>query len=194
MSISVIAVYCAPRRHAWPQSYLRMSSITLPSFGSSPGARNATSPRSLVTSRIEATIASALRRRLPVDLARAASCGRCRPALSTTRRALSDLRVAPHDLGDLRRMHEHALHLGRLVGAAHPALDAHVGAAAGARARQHRRQVAGGEADQRIVGLKSVVTTTSPTSPAAPDRRCRAARSRPARLRRRSCPRAPRVS
>ena len=70
-----------------------------------------------------------------------------------------------HHLRDLARVHEHAPDLGGLVGPAHPALDADVGAARG-RARQHRREVAGAEADQRISGF-SVVTTTSPTSPSA---------------------------
>mmetsp|Transcript_1047 Transcript_1047/g.2754 ORF Transcript_1047/g.2754 Transcript_1047/m.2754 type:complete len:443 (+) Transcript_1047:656-1984(+) len=49
-------------------------------------------------------------------------------------------------------MHEHAAHLGRLVGPAQPAAQPLVGAAAGAGARQHRGEVAGGEADQRIAG------------------------------------------
>ena len=40
-----------------------------------------------------------------------------------------DLRMPAHDLGDLRRMDEHAAHLRRLVGAAEPAADALVGAA-----------------------------------------------------------------
>ena len=39
------------------------------------------------------------------------------------------------DLGDLLGPDEHALDLGGLIGAAHPALDAHIGAAARARAR-----------------------------------------------------------
>src|SRR5512134_4195580 len=39
-------------------SYFRASSTTLPSFGSSPGLRSVTSPRSFVTSRIVATTAS----------------------------------------------------------------------------------------------------------------------------------------
>src|SRR5665213_1569894 len=45
--------------------------------------------------------------------------------------------VAPGDFGDLFWAHEHALHLGGLVGAAHPShpsLDAHIAAAARARA------------------------------------------------------------
>ena len=62
--------------------------------------------------------------------------------------------MALGDLGDLLGMHEHALDLGGLVGAAEPALDAHVGAPARARARQHRRQVAGGEADHRVVAVE----------------------------------------
>src|SRR6185312_5959900 len=44
-----------PRRH----SSFRRSSMTLPSFGNSSIERNRTSPRSFVTSRIDATIASA---------------------------------------------------------------------------------------------------------------------------------------
>ena len=51
-------------------------------------------------------------------------------------------------------MHEHAADLGGLVGAAQPALDARVGAARGAGAGQHRRQVPGAEADQRVVGVQ----------------------------------------
>src|SRR6266851_6536171 len=56
---------------------------------------------------------------------------------------LQDFLVPPGDFGDLRGLHEHSLHLGGLVGAAHPAADAHVGAAAGAWPRQYRREVAG---------------------------------------------------
>src|SRR5579859_1069999 len=41
-----------------------------------------------------------------------------------------DLAMAPDDVGDLARVDEHALDLGRLVGAAEPALEAAVGAAA----------------------------------------------------------------
>src|SRR6185369_16539936 len=43
-------------RHAYV--YFRRSSITLPSFGRLPGATSSTSPRSWVTSRIDATSAS----------------------------------------------------------------------------------------------------------------------------------------
>ena len=59
--------------------------------------------------------------------------------------------MAAHDLVHLLRGDEHRANLGALVGAAHPSFDAHVGAAAGARARQHGGEVAGCEADQRIV-------------------------------------------
>ncbi len=52
---------------------------------------------------------------------------------------------------DLLRVHEEAARLGGLVGAPHPPLDARVGAPARARPREHRREVAGGEAHQRIV-------------------------------------------
>jgi hypothetical protein len=40
--------------------------------------------------------------------------------------------MAGDQFGHLLGAHEHALDLGRLVGAAHPALDPHVGAPAGA--------------------------------------------------------------
>ena len=50
-----------------------------------------------------------------------------------------DLREALDHLGHLTRVHKHATHLGGLVGAAQPALDAHVGAACGAAARQDGR-------------------------------------------------------
>src|SRR5690348_16338045 len=38
--------------------------------------------------------------------------------------AAHDLRMAPDDRGDLRRMYEHAFDLGGLIGASHPPLDA----------------------------------------------------------------------
>src|SRR5437762_10028639 len=68
------------------QSYLRISSMTLPSLASWPGAWNETTPRSFVTSRIDATIASAI-----VDrLSGISTCSVMRStpsALSTTSRA-----------------------------------------------------------------------------------------------------------
>jgi hypothetical protein len=82
------------------------------------------------------------------------------------------------------RVHEHAAHLGGLVGAAQPALDALVGAAGGAGAREHGREVAGAEADQRVVGVEAWSRRSRPPRRRAPGRRCRGARSRPARLRR----------
>ena len=63
----------------------------------------------------------------------------------------ANLRMTPADLRDLRRMHEHALDLGGLVGAAHPAGDAHVGAPARRASRHQHREVAGGEPDHRII-------------------------------------------
>ena len=51
-------------------------------------------------------------------------------------------------------MHEHAAHLGGLIGAAHPALDAGIGAAGGALAGQIGGQVAGAKTDERIVGVE----------------------------------------
>src|SRR5262245_6924823 len=65
-----------------------------------------------------------------------------------------DLWKSLDDLGHLDGVDEHALHLSRLVSAAHPALDAHVRATAGARARKNRGQVPRREADQRIVRIE----------------------------------------
>ena len=76
------------------------------------------------------------------------------PTRPTTRRSRPSAGMALGDLGDLLGMHEHALDLGRLVGAAEPALDAHVGAPARARAGQHGRQVAGRQPDHRIVAVE----------------------------------------
>src|SRR5882672_4954198 len=45
---------------------------------------------------------------------------------------LQDFLVSPCDFGDLRWLHEHSLHLGGLVGAAHPPADPDIGASAGA--------------------------------------------------------------
>ncbi len=151
-----------------------VSSIVLPHVvdhlavvGSSPGAWNATSPRSLVMSRIDATIASALddrlRRDLDVQRHPVAAFG----GVDDEPR-LADLGMAGDDRGDLRRVDEQAFHLRRLIGAAHPTLDAQVRAAARARAGQappKDRRCRNGSADSRC--SKSVVTTTSPTSPGA---------------------------
>ena len=130
------------------------SSITLPSFGklARRAERDFAAQLGDVADRRDDRLG--VRRRVARAPRRAASSGRCRPGLSTTSRALRDLRMALDDRRHLRRMHEHALDLRRLVGAAHPALDAHVGAAARRRAGQQRRQVAGAEADQRIVGVE----------------------------------------
>ncbi|MCY1367648.1 hypothetical protein D9M69_545920 [compost metagenome] len=62
--------------------------------------------------------------------------------------------MAARHVGHLRRMHEHAAHLGGLVGAAHPALDAGVGAPAGRETGHDGRQVARAEAHQRIVRIQ----------------------------------------
>jgi hypothetical protein len=67
---------------------------------------------------------------------------------------LHDVGKSLDDFGDLARVHEHAAHLGGLVGAPHPALDARVGAARWGRAGQHGRQVAGAKADERVVGVE----------------------------------------
>src|SRR5271168_3294901 len=68
--------------------------------------------------------------------------------------------MALANLRDLLGPDEHALDLGGLVGAAHPALDAHVGAPARARARQRRGEIAKREPDPGM-------TRIAPTSPSA---------------------------
>ena len=62
--------------------------------------------------------------------------------------------VAAQHIGDLAGVNEHAPHLGSLVGASHPALDAHIAASRGALAGQHGAEVAGAKADQRVVGVE----------------------------------------
>ena len=59
--------------------------------------------------------------------------------------------MAANDFPDLIGGYEHRAHFGTLVGTAHPALDAHVCAAAGTRPFEHRREVSRAETDQRIV-------------------------------------------
>ena len=66
----------------------------------------------------------------------------------------AELGVTFRQLGELLRVHEHAFDLGGLIGASHPAGDAHVGAAAGRGAGHHRREVAGREADHRIIRIE----------------------------------------
>ena len=51
-------------------------------------------------------------------------------------------------------MHKHAADFGRLVSPPQPALDARVGAPGRTRATQHRRQVAGAKANERIVRVQ----------------------------------------
>src|SRR5690606_33072917 len=67
---------------------------------------------------------------------------------------LADLGVALEHAGDLPGMHEHAPHLGGLVRAAHPALDAHIRAAAACGPRPGGRLVARAAADRRVVGIE----------------------------------------
>ena len=86
---------------------------------------------------------------------------------STTRRAFRISAMAFDHLVDLRRMHEHALDFRGLVGAPHPALDAHVGAAARADARRPRRTDRRWRNGSTDIRVHNVVTTTSPTSPSA---------------------------
>src|SRR5262249_44495007 len=62
-----------------------------------------------------------------------------------------DAGVPLRDFRDLRRLDEHAPHLRGLVGPSEPPPDAQVGAPAGARPGEHRRQVPGRETDQRIL-------------------------------------------
>ena len=127
--------------------------MTLPSFGSEPAATSSTAPPSFVTRAAWPPIAS-----------RKASPGEphSRPQRHHVGLALArDDEAQPSELGmtladfrDLLGPHEHALDLGGLVGAAHPALDAHVGAAAGARAGQGGREVAERKPDPGMIGIE----------------------------------------
>src|SRR5438552_18655394 len=58
------------------------------------------------------------------------------------------------DLRDLLGPHEHALDLGGLIGAAHPALDAHVAASARAAAGQDGREIPERETDPGVNGVE----------------------------------------
>src|ERR1700675_1230368 len=58
------------------------------------------------------------------------------------------------DLRDLLSPHEHALDLGGLIGAAYPALDAHVAASAGAPAGQCRREIPERKPDPRVMEIE----------------------------------------
>jgi hypothetical protein len=117
---------------------VRSSAMTLPSLGRDRGATQATSPPSFVTLRSVALTTCRVRicgfrlQRHGVGLALAGD-NETQP---------SEFGMAPGDFRDLLGPHEHALDLGGLVGAAHPALDAHIGAAAGAGAGQGGREVA----------------------------------------------------
>ena len=122
--------------------------MTLPSFGSYPAPPVRHVPRSFVTdctvcgdrrpappgSRISTSnvISSALAGRSMTSRAR--TIDGCRRTISATCIGWTNM---PRTLADL-------------VGPAEPAADALVGAAARAAAGQHRRQIAGGEADQRV--------------------------------------------
>ena len=143
----------------------RSSAITLPSFGSVPGATSFTAPLSLVTdcsvSAIASLEAGARRRRIRP----AASSRPARPRASRRGARASSSGWRLRHLGDLLGAHEHALHLGGLVGAAHPALDARVGAPAGRGARPARRRGRRSQAGSSGSRGLNVVTTTSPTSP-----------------------------
>jgi len=56
--------------------------------------------------------------------------------------------MARRHFGDLLGMHEHALDLGRLIGAAHPAFDARIAAPAGREAGSSAERSPGAEPDQ----------------------------------------------
>ena len=165
-------------------------SITLPSLGSVPRLEH-DMPRSLVTSRsVSHCLGEA------VGAGRTSHCKVITSFLSaswlTVRRARRISRMALDHLVDLRRMHEHALDLGGLVGAPHPALDAQVGAAARAAPGEKRGQIARAEADQRVLrGERGHHHFTDLALP-PPARRCPGARSPGSRPRRRPSPRAPR--
>ena len=60
-------------------------------------------------------------------------------------------RVTLDDLADLQRVDEHAAHLCRLIGAAEPAFDPLVGAAARARFGEQRGKITRRKTDQRVL-------------------------------------------
>ena len=92
---------------------------------------------------------------------------------ATTRRARASPRVAARHLGHLAGVHEHAAHLGGLVGAAQPALDAGVAAPVRAAPGSTAERSPVPKAHHGVVGFSTVITT-SPTSLSAPGCRCRA--------------------
>ena len=143
-----------PRRAAGRgQSILRSSAMTLPSFGRLPGTTKSTAPLSLVRS---CSVAPTAALRASVG-ARGLGRERHRVGLGLAghdKPQALELGMAPPDLGHLLRAHEHALDLRGLIGAAHPALDAQVGAPARARAGQRRREVAEREADLRVMRIE----------------------------------------
>ena len=116
--------------------------MILPSLGKAPGATSATSPRSLVSAWSVAATAA-----VSASLGLARLGGERHGVLlalapdGEAQRA--ELRMALADLGDLARVDEQAPDLGRLIGAPHPTFQA-----AG---RGPGREIAGGEAQQRIV-------------------------------------------
>src|SRR5467141_4098421 len=96
--------------------------MTLPSFGRLPGGSSSTSPRSLVTSRIEATMASAspagrsLASHFKVMRSFPASPSTIRRARRTSgwRRVTSFTCARPHDLEDPRFLEDHAFVYGAI--------------------------------------------------------------------------------
>ena len=104
---------------------LRASSITLPSFGRLPGARSAHVAAQLgdVADRSRRCASARPSGARPRPRPRASS-GRRPSRRSTTSRAFITSGWRRAMSATWLRMHEHAAHLGRLVGAAHPALDA----------------------------------------------------------------------
>ncbi len=116
--------------------------MIFPSFGSDPGATNVTPPRSFVSACSVAATAPAS----ASPGAAVSACSvrtSCSPSRLTTRRSATSSRWRRADLDDLAGMDEQAPDLGRLVGAAHPALET-----AG---RRPGREVPGAEAKQGIV-------------------------------------------
>jgi hypothetical protein len=112
----------------------RSSAIALPSFGSEPDGTNSTEPPSLVTAQSDAAKRSCKASFGEVHSAFSVVTSLSPPRVTTRRSRPSSGWRLP-DLRDLFRAYEHALDLGGLVGAAHPSLDAHVAASAGAAAR-----------------------------------------------------------
>src|SRR6218665_3769880 len=111
-------------------SYLRASSMTLPSLGKLPGATNFTSPRNLVMSRTLSAIA-------------AACCAAASMSVVSQCKVMLSLAIPPLTTRRAFR-----------IRASQPAVDARIRAATGRDPRQHGGQIPGAKAYQGIVRVE----------------------------------------